>query len=1440
MNFLEPKTSLKNLNSISLNPEFETENTFERSELKDKIICLGEYSDNEECFYLTFIKPLNPGQQYHVKSTEKFYLINFCSVLNNTNYCISLAQKKISNKAGTTSFSTKISFTRYYSENFVCQETIPEELTYCCYNPKNTIELIICGKGYLRLWNIFINEGALKEHQQRFISGKREKEHNFIKAQFFDKKSFLLIVGTKENMFYIIDSFTVIHEINMYYSYENIYDLNIQNILQFQESYDIGNLKETIDSLNKTDLDGQLKSISLLVNPPSINNNKNNRPDSNLLYKKEDSSNSLSGNEQENINVKSKKDDVFKRLYVSKNIDSSSNKLNKSNSVQYFELINDNLLFVFYQKDGCCLLYKIDWNKRTTEESEEESKKWKISDTRVIRIAKNVKEILGFSMYKPKNDLILIVDCYEKNNNGRSNISLFKLKKVIMKEKNIATNMLNFEYEILNGYFENYSLNFLDFQEKKQNVFIIDSNNNLKIFNIVKKKYILNHQFNHKILSLSVNPSYNLFALALEKKVTIYGLLHNIVVPFCNLDVVDPIVQWNEKGDYLVICGENKIIRKQKSYCLYFIDAKNFNTINVFENLIFKITKLKFIDNDRYLFCLSENSFILGMNLRIYNDSMAFNELDENVAHNKFKMIFMHNPKGKNYTDIEFDSKLGLVLALEEENNKLYIMSVLNDKKKSSTYHKNYNIFTEVNCNLTTVKIIKELQVLIGGDKTGSINIYKWPFKDYDINEVKNINDNLIYSINIDLSPISKVLPFRNFSHFLVTSENSNIYIFNFLIQKSTQIFSNFEYFKKNYKPQIEMIIPPYDVYETNLDDIVNKEVNVYTLNKAMDKLKVVMDEDIQDMNDLYKLEANNMETEIKKSTENEIFKFDNISNEIVVLKKEMLSDTEKALDEMKSNIKEADEKYKNKIQLYDEEIERLKNEFQGIKDAIEEKYNTEADQQRIDYEKVLEEYNIKYKKLKEETYKSLNELVNISSEYDEASDKIVSDYKNLISNLDQKIQITSVNNEEILKEEKDKLKQAKLLEEKHKEKLEQKVKDSDKLIEKNVEIKQSIINVTQRTITFQEQLLETEKNLVKIDKKLEDLIVKNKHLEQIRFVLEHRMTSLEKEKAPLEGQCAFLENQKNKLTEEFNKIILQINKNNQELENKQSQLRASLIQNYEIHDQKNYVETKLTQLKNDIEQFLMNYQDSDEEKTLKENRANSVALNFRALYDKFFQYPIDDELNNFQFFSMKLQEQTDKEGIANNFDLIMRNKAEEKLATEKIKVEELIDAKERGFKRIQSENTILITECNRLRKNLHEIYMHVIDIEQRFEALTNIDPKVSKSEIVRQIKEFIKITHEKIKENYSQSKQELMEPKSKKIKKMSLNNTKNSRKLKINNKKYIQTESNMEEFKEMKVTNTEANAYVIFPEIRKSSNNFNNSTKRSNKNKNGVSLPVI
>ena len=1443
---VDTKTNQKTVNQENLDKD----NYTEKEDVKDKIICLGEFSDIENYFYLTFIKPSNPNVQYNIKSTEKFYEVNYCSLLNNTHYCVSLSQKKITNKTSVNNITTKLSFSKFSSESFICQETIPEELTYCCYNPKNTIELIVCGKGYLRLWNVFINEGALKEHQQRFLRGKKEKEHNFIKAQFFEKKSFLLIVGTKENMFYIIDSFQVIHEINMFYSFENIYDLNIQNLLHVEEDNDIGNLKENIDSLSKNDLDEQLKKISVLTSAPIKKIESYNKNNPSLI--KSDSM-SIEGNESKYLKTENEniKNDVFKRLYKSKNIDLNDGKINRKNKVKFFELINDNLLFVIYANDGCCLLYKIDWNKRIVdEENEEDFKKWKVSDCRIIRLAKNVKSVLGFSMFKPKNDIIMIVDSYDEINKKISTISLFKMKKILVKEKkDQVTNLLNFEFQLFNGYFEKHKIKFIELCEKKQSIYLVDTNNYLKIYDLLKKQYIINQQFKDTILSLSVNPSVNLFALSFEKKVVIYGKLRENLTAFCELDVSDSILKWSNKGDYLVICGLNRNIRqKKKSYCLYFVETKTFNTINCFENLLNHVKKIKFIDNDRYLFCLSSNSYIMGMYLNLYNDCMSFHELSqqgiksskESIVSNNFKLIFTHNAHGKNYIDIDYDSKLDVVVALEEENNKMYILSSSNKNKNTSIFSNN-NIYTEVTCNLKTIKIVKELQILIGGDSNGALNIFKWPFKDYEINEVKNINDNLLYFITLDLNPISRVLYFNNFSKFIAIANDTNIFICDLLLQKGNMDYSTFEYFQKGIKPQLEVVIQPYDMYGTNLDEIVKKEVNVYILNQAMDKLKVIMDEDIEGMNSIYKMEMENMENNIKQSTENEILKYENIDHEIKELKKEMTLDMEKRLIEMENNRKSTLEKYDNKISLYDEEIERLKNEFQGIKDSIEEKYNLEADLQREEYEKLLTGYNEKYKKLRDETHKSLVELVNLSSEYDEANDKIINDYKTLITNLDQKIQMTLVENENILKEEDEKLKSAKILEEQHKEKLEQKVKDSDKLIEKNVEIKQSIINVTQRTITFQEQLLETEKNLVKIDKKLEDLIVKNKHLEQIRFVLEHRMTSLEKEKSPLEGQCAFLENQKNKLTEEFNKIILQINKNNQELENKQSQLRASLIQNYEIHDQKNYVEAKLMQLKNDVEQFLMNYQDSDEEKTLGENKATYVALNFKRLYDKFFSTQIDDELLNYQYYSQKLQEETDKDGIANNFDLIMRNKAEEKLTAEKSKVEELIDAKERGFKRIQNENTILITECNRLRKNLHEIYMHVVDIEQRFEDLTNIDPKVSKSEIVRQIKEFIRITHEKIKENYSQTKSELINPKKKMLKKITINTGNNNMKKTKNSNNFSQTDNHMNETGRSRVNNTESNAYVIFPEIRASKNKFKYEvSKKDSKNNTGFALPTI
>ena len=248
-------------------------NNSKNFDLKDILICIGEYSDKEELFYVNVLRPYSSNSQYIIKSTEKKWQINFTTILNNSPYCVSLSHKIDPHKKSSIA-SSRISFMKYSYENFISQETIPEELIYCCYNPKNTIELVMCGRGYLRLWNVFINEGTLKEHQQRFLRGKQEKEKTFIKAQFFEKKPFLLIVGTWENIFYIIDSFQVIHELNACYSGENIFDLNVQNFNNNEDISDIMKLKESIDTINKNNIDNKLREIILLSN--NLQNEENN------------------------------------------------------------------------------------------------------------------------------------------------------------------------------------------------------------------------------------------------------------------------------------------------------------------------------------------------------------------------------------------------------------------------------------------------------------------------------------------------------------------------------------------------------------------------------------------------------------------------------------------------------------------------------------------------------------------------------------------------------------------------------------------------------------------------------------------------------------------------------------------------------------------------------------------------------------------------------------------------------------------------------------------------------------------------------------------------------------------------------------------------------------------------------------------------------------
>ncbi len=444
--------------------------------------------------------------------------------------------------------------------------------------------------------------------------------------------------------------------------------------------------------------------------------------------------------------------------------------------------------------------------------------------------------------------------------------------------------------------------------------------------------------------------------------------------------------------------------------------------------------------------------------------------------------------------------------------------------------------------------------------------------------------------------------------------------------------------------------------------------------------------------------------------------------------------------------------KYDDKLKLYKNEIERLNTELKELEVTIEDKFTNLILQQNDNFNNLFTDYLNNFNDLKNEIDENIQTLVKTNAECDNALDKEKSDYDKLIQKLKEDMALEIEAAQKMIEEKK--INKLKVLSEENNLKIiiDQKVAQSDDIIKKNVQIKQNIIDTTQRSITLQEQLLETEKNLLKIDKKLEDLQNKNNHLEQIRFVLEHRMTSLEKEKGPLEEQCFNLENQKYCLQTEFNRLLLEINKKNQVLENKQNQLKASLMQNFEINDHINYMKKKLNQLQGEVDNFLKKFHDDNmKEMNIQDKKATTIALHLRNFYYKYFETNINNELINYKFYSKKLQEECDKINISNNVDLIKRDKGEEKILNENFKLDQITLQKERGFKRMQDENTILISECNRLRKNLHEVYMHVNDIEKRFEDLTKINPTLNKTEIVYQIKNFIQKTHNIIKSNYDE-----------------------------------------------------------------------------------------
>ena len=57
--------------------------------------------------------------------------------------------------------------------------------------------------------------------------------------------------------------------------------------------------------------------------------------------------------------------------------------------------------------------------------------------------------------------------------------------------------------------------------------------------------------------------------------------------------------------------------------------------------------------------------------------------------------------------------------------------------------HKTTQKIIEIcNCNLSSLKLVKPLTFLIGGDNNGIIHLYQWPFKEHNKYMIKYNNEN--------------------------------------------------------------------------------------------------------------------------------------------------------------------------------------------------------------------------------------------------------------------------------------------------------------------------------------------------------------------------------------------------------------------------------------------------------------------------------------------------------------------------------------------------------------------------------------------------------------------------------------------------------------------------------------------------------------------------
>jgi hypothetical protein len=116
-----------------------------------------------------------------------------------------------------------------------------------------------------------------------------------------------------------------------------------------------------------------------------------------------------------------------------------------------------------------------------------------------------------------------------------------------------------------------------------------------------------------------------------------------------------------------------------------------------------------------------------------------------------------------------------------------------------------------------------------------------------------------------------------------------------------------------------------------NEEEIKIKDDKYNTLCKGMEKLREIMKEELEEINNINKAEMKMMENNIKENVEIEKLRCEKLNNLIIYSKNEITKETQKELEDLKQEYNDVKAKHDNKLALYDHEISRLKKKLDDI-----------------------------------------------------------------------------------------------------------------------------------------------------------------------------------------------------------------------------------------------------------------------------------------------------------------------------------------------------------------------------------------------------------------------------------------------------------------------------------------------------------------------------